>query len=125
MKYSLLLFFTLFAINNLLHYISEKVIIVIFILFLFFLMRFLSNIINTEFKAKINHILNDINIYMDVVFNFLYINKLFYLNLKSFKNNFISLNSVLVKKINSLRSFSVLNGKFRTIKNNTVLLLLK
>lgn len=125
MKYSLLLFFTLFAINNLLHYISEKVIIVIFILFLFFLMRFLSNIINTEFRAKINHILNDINIYMDVVFNFLYINKLFYLNLKSFKNNFISLNSVLVKKINSLRSFSVLNGKFRTIKNNTVLLLLK
>jgi uncharacterized membrane protein len=125
MKYSLLLFFTLFAINNLLHYISEKVIIVIFILFLFFLMRFLSNIINTEFKAKINHILNDINIYMDVVFNFLYINKLFYLNLKSFKNNFISLNSVLVKKINSLKSFSVLNGKFRTIKNNTVLLLLK
>jgi hypothetical protein len=125
MKYSLLLFFTLFAINNLLHYISEKVIIVIFILFLFFLMRFLSNIINTEFKAKINHILNDINIYMDVVFNFLYINKLFYLNLKSFKNNFISLNSVLIKKINSLRSFSVLNGKFRTIKNNTVLLLLK
>src|SRR5688572_2242631 len=104
MKYSLLLFFTLFAINNLLHYISEKVIIVIFILFLFFLMRFLSNIINTEFRAKINHILNDINIYMDVVFNFLYINKLFYLNLKSFKNNFISLNSVLVKKINSLRS---------------------
>jgi hypothetical protein len=88
-------------------------------------MRFLSNIINTEFRAKINHILNDINIYMDVVFNFLYINKLFYLNLKSFKNNFISLNSVLVKKINSLRSFSVLNGKFRTIKNNTVLLLLK
>jgi len=125
MKYSILLFFTLFAINNLLHYISEKVIIVIFILFLFFLMRFLSNIINTEFKAKINHILNDINIYMDVVFNFLYINKLFYLNLKSFKNNFISLNSVLVKKINSLKSFSVLNGKFRTIKNNTVLLLLK
>lgn len=125
MKYSLLLFFTLFAINNLLHYISEKVIIVIFILFLFFLMRFLSNIINTEFRAKINHILNDINIYMDVVFNFLYINKLFYLNLKSFKNNFISLNSVLVKKINSLKSFSVLNGKFRTIKNNTVLLLLK
>ena len=79
MKYSLLSFLVLFAINNLLHYISEKVIIVIFILFLFFLMSFLSNIINNEFKSKIDYILNDINAYVNVIFNFLFINKLFYL----------------------------------------------
>lgn len=123
MKYSLLLFFTLFAINNLLHYISEKVIIVIFLLFLFFLMKFLSNVINNEFKSKIDYILNDINMYMDVVFNFLYINKLFYLNLRSLKNNFLSLTSLLAKKINKLKIYSILGSKMSTIENETALLL--
>jgi hypothetical protein len=123
MKYSLLLFFVLFAINNLLHYISEKVIIVIFIVFLFFLMNFLSNIINNEFKLKIDYILNDINAYVNVVFNFLYINKLFYLNLKSFKKNFLSLNSILNKKIETLKFCKILNNKLNTINNTTRLLL--
>lgn len=123
MKYSLLLFFVLFAINNLLHYISEKVIIVIFIVFLFFLMNFLSNIINNEFKLKIDYILNDINAYVNVVFNFLYINKLFYLNLKSFKKNFLSLNSILNKKIEALKFCKILNNKLNTINNTTRLLL--
>lgn len=123
MKYSLLLFFVLFAINNLLHYISEKVIIVIFIVFLFFLMNFLSNIINNEFRLKIDYILNDINAYVNVVFNFLYINKLFYLNLKSFKKNFLSLNSILNKKIETLKFCKILNNKLNTINNATRLLL--
>nr|NP_042558.1 ORF25 [Acanthamoeba castellanii]AAD11851.1 ORF25 [Acanthamoeba castellanii]AOS85725.1 ORF25 [Acanthamoeba castellanii] len=123
MKYSILLFFTLFAINNLLHYISEKVIIVIFIVFLFFLMGFLSNIINSEFKSKIDYILNDINAYVNVVFNFLYINKLFYLNLKSLKTGFLSLNSILGKKIDSLKFYTTLSNKLNAISSTTVLLL--
>ena len=123
MKYSLLLFFVLFAINNLLHYISEKVIIVIFIVFLFFLMNFLSSIINSEFKSKIDYILNDINAYINVVFNFLYINKLFYLNLKSFKKNFLSLSSVLSKKVEILKFYKILNNKINTINGATLLLL--
>jgi hypothetical protein len=123
MKYSILLFFTLFAINNLLHYISEKVIIVIFIVFLFFLMGFLSNIINSEFKSKIDYILNDINSYVNVVFNFLYINKLFYLNLKSLKTGFLSLNSILGKKIDSLKFYTTLSNKLNAISSTTVLLL--
>ncbi len=123
MKYNLLLFFILFAINNLLHYISEKVIIVIFIVFLFFLMNFLSNIINNEFKSKIDYILNDINAYVNVVFNFLYINKLFYLNLKSFKKNFLSLSFLLSKKAEILKFYKVLNNKLNTINGATFLLL--
>jgi hypothetical protein len=123
MKYSLLLFFILFAINNLLHYISEKVIIVIFIVFLFFLMNFLSNIINSEFKLKIDYILNDINAYVNVVFNFLYINKLFYLNLKSFKKNFLTLNSVLNKKAEKLKFYKILSNKLNIINSTSNLLL--
>lgn len=122
MKYSLLLFFVLFAINNLLHYISEKVIIVIFILFLFILMRFLSNLINSEFKVKIDYILNDINMYMNVVFNFLYINKLFYLNLKALKNNFLHLNMLLIKKINMLGFSKIFNDKLNKIKTTVLFL---
>ena len=124
MKYSLLLFFILFAINNLLHYISEKVIIVIFIVFLFFLMNFLSNIINNEFKSKIDYILNDINAYVNVVFNFLYINKLFYLNLRSFKKNFLSLNSLLNRKTEVLKFYKVLNNKLNTISGTTSILII-
>jgi hypothetical protein len=123
MKYSLLLFFILFAINNLLHYISEKVIIVIFIVFLFFLIYFLSNIINSEFKLKIDYILNDINTYVNVVFNFLYINKLFYLNLKSFKKNFLSLNCILNKKVRTLKFCKILNNKLNKINSTSNLLL--
>ncbi len=122
MKYSLLLFFVLFAINNLLHYISEKVIIVIFILFLFFLMNFLSNIINNEFKSKVDYILNDINAYVNVIFNFLYINKLFYLNLKSLKNSFLSLNSILNKRIKALKFYAVLSNKLNSLNNSTMFL---
>src|SRR3989344_8477321 len=123
MKYSLLSFFVLFAINNLLHYISEKVIIVIFILFLFFLMAFLSNIINNEFRSKVDYILNDINAYVNVVFNFLYINKLFYLNLKSLKGSFLSLNSILNKRIKTLKFYTVLGNKLNRISSTTYLLL--
>jgi hypothetical protein len=71
-------------------------------------MKFLSTAINNEFKTKIDYILNDINMYMNVVFNFLYINKLFYLNLKSLRENFMHLNSILVKKINKLNMSSLL-----------------
>lgn len=123
MKYSLLSFFVLFAINNLLHYISEKVIIVIFILFLFFLMGFLSNIINNEFKSKVDYILNDINAYVNVIFNFLYINKLFYLNLKSLRGSFLYLNSILNKRIKILKFYAILSNKLNFLNSTTVLLI--
>ena len=86
-------------------------------------MNFLSNIINNEFKSKIDYILNDINAYVNVVFNFLYINKLFYLNLKSFKKNFLSLSFLLSKKAEILKFYKVLNNKLNTINGATFLLL--
>lgn len=118
MKFSLLFFFVLFTINNLLHYVSEKVIIVIFVIFLFFLMKFIGNIINNDFRLKISHILNDINMYMNVVFNFLYINKLFYFNLKSLKNNFKNLTDLLNKKIKLLNSSYAINIKIGESTSN-------
>jgi hypothetical protein len=120
MKSSLILFFILFAINNLLHYISEKVIIVIFILFIFFLMRFLSSVINAEFKEKVDYILNDINMYINVVFNFLYINKLFYLNLKFLRNNFLTLTSILYKRLKNTKITSLLNNKLNNSAYNSI-----
>lgn len=119
MRYSLIFFFVLFSINNLLHYISEKVIIVIFVTFLFFLMRFLSNLINNEFRSKIDFILNDINMYMNVVFNFLYVNKLFYLNLKALRQNFELLTSIFKKKIFIIKANIILNNKVNGVFNTT------
>lgn len=111
MKYSLLTFFILFTINNLLHYISEKIIIVIFITFLFFLMGFLSNLINVEFKSKIQHLLQDINTYMNVVFNFLYINKLFYLNLYFLSSNSLRVSTLITKKLVKVAYNAILKHK--------------
>ena len=122
MKYSLTLFFILFAINNLLHHISEKVIIVIFIIFLYFLMKFSSNLINQEFKTKVDFILNDINMYMNAVFNFLYLNKLFYLNLKSLKTNFYQLTLILKKKLNKTRVLTFFNNKINNMSNTSLVL---
>lgn len=79
-------------------------------------MGFLSTAINNEFKIKIEYILKDINMYMNVVFNFLYINKLFYLNLRSLRENFISLNKVISQKLRILNSNSLLNKAAKTTK---------
>ena len=86
-------------------------------------MAFLSNIINNEFKSKVDYILNDINAYVNVVFNFLYINKLFYLNLKSLKGSFLSLNSILNKRIKTLKFYTILGDKLNVLNSNTVLLI--
>lgn len=86
-------------------------------------MAFLSNIINNEFKSKVDYILNDINAYVNVVFNFLYINKLFYLNLKSLKGSFLSLNSILNKRIKTLKFYTILGNKLNVLNSNTVLLI--
>jgi hypothetical protein len=102
MKYNVMFFFVLFSINNLLHHVSEKVIIVIFIVFLFFLMKLLSTSIDTEFKSKLKHLLNDINMYMNAVFTFLYINKLFYLNTISLAKNTVQLTSILTSRVEAL-----------------------
>jgi hypothetical protein len=107
-------FFVLFVINNLLHLVSEKVIIVIFIIFLYFLIQFLSNLIKTEFVAKVEYILHDVNMYMNAVFNFLYINKLIYLNFRFLTKGFISVTNYFFKKISLLKTNYILKSKYNT-----------
>jgi hypothetical protein len=120
MKYSLLTFFVLFFINNLLHYINEKVVIVIFTVFFFCLVKFLSSVIETEFKAKIEFLLKDINIYMNAIFNFLYFNKLFYLNLRALISNFICLVPIIKKRILDIKLTSLLKNKSNLFVFNPV-----
>lgn len=84
-------------------------------------MRFLSNLINNEFRSKIDFILNDINMYMNVVFNFLYVNKLFYLNLRALKQNFELLTSIFRKKIFITKANISLNNKVNGVFNTTPL----
>jgi len=80
-------------------------------------MKFVGNVINSEFRLKIDQILTDINMYINAVFNFLYINKLFYLNLRSLKNNFRILTKTLNNKIKVISSSNVLNSKIDESKN--------
>lgn len=80
----------------------------------------MSNLINNEFKSKIEYILNDINMYMNVVFNFLYINKLFYLNLNALRSNYLSLTSLLKEKIKAARCSLILNKKASRISYSLI-----
>jgi len=84
-------------------------------------MKFVGNVINSEFRLKIDQILTDINMYINAVFNFLYINKLFYLNLRSLKNNFKILTKTLNNKIKVISSSNVLNSKIDESKNSLIL----
>lgn len=84
-------------------------------------MKFVGNVINSEFRLKIDQILTDINMYINAVFNFLYINKLFYLNLRSLKNNFRILTKTLNNKIKVISSSNVLNSKIGESKNSLIL----
>jgi len=86
-------------------------------------MKFVGNVINSEFRLKIDQILTDINMYINAVFNFLYINKLFYLNLRSLKNNFRILTKTLNNKIKVISSSNVLNSKIDESKNSLILFL--
>ena len=112
MQYSFFFFFILFTINNLLHLISEKVIIVIFTTFLYFLIKFISNLINNDFSSRIEYILNDINMYMNAVFNFLYINKLIYLNFKKLNSNFLKLTSYIFYRIDKFKQSLLVSNKY-------------
>ena len=115
MKYSLIFFFILFSINNLLHLVSEKVVIVIFITFLYFLIKFVSTLIQADFKARIEQIMSDVNMYMNAMFNFLYINKLIYINYRLFIGSFRTLTEILIRKVSKLTASTYFNKAFTNI----------
>jgi hypothetical protein len=112
MNYSILLLFCLFCINNLLHQISEKVIIVIFLMILFILVQVVSNLINSAFKQRIDLILSDINMYMNSLLNFLYLNKVIYVTLKKVVFSYKYLFKLLRNRTSNIFLFSTLGSKF-------------
>lgn len=99
MNYKLTIFFILFCMNNLLHQISEKIVIILFLLFVFVLGYFIKKILNLLFEQHICGILNDINMYMNSLLNFLYINKVIYVNLKKLVCSYKILFSYFEKRI--------------------------
>lgn len=78
---------------------------------MYFLLSFIGNLIKTDFSKKLEFILSDINMYMNAIFNFLYINKLIYLNFKQLNVAFIKITSYLVKKIRNKNLLVVLTAK--------------
>ena len=69
-------FFLLFSINDLLHRISEKVVIVIFLFFIVFLILSFHHLIEIDFRSSISNILYGIRGYVNHLFDFLYLQKL-------------------------------------------------
>jgi hypothetical protein len=54
------LLFNLFIISNLLHYISEKIIIIAFIIIFFYLLKIGNNLLEKEYILKVQEIKYDI-----------------------------------------------------------------
>lgn len=82
-------------------------------------MKLLSDIIDKEFTSKVEYILNDINIYMNVLFNFLYLNKLFYLNLKALKSNVQTVMLIVSLRLKKIRSFLLLASKLNKFNSSS------
>lgn len=79
MKYNLFLIFILFIINFALHLVSEKVVIITFIIILYGLINLLGKLITNDYNFKIKALLQDIHIYINTVFITLYTKKYFLL----------------------------------------------
>lgn len=80
MKFNLFLILILFIVNFALHLISEKIVILTFIIILYLLTKLLSNIISEDYNLKLKAVLNEINIYINAIFTILYTKKFFLTN---------------------------------------------
>jgi hypothetical protein len=96
MKFNLFLILILFIINFMLHLISEKIVILTFIVILYFLTIILSNIISEDYNTKIKNVLNDINIYINAIFTILYSKRFFLIN----ELRLVQLFRIMAQKIN-------------------------
>jgi hypothetical protein len=75
MKYNLFLIFILFIINFALHLISEKVVIITFVIILYLLINLLGKLITADYSSKIKALLQDIHTYINAIFVILYTKK--------------------------------------------------
>jgi hypothetical protein len=80
MKFNLFLILILFIVNFALHLISEKIVILTFIIILYLLTKLLSNVISEDYNLKLKAVLNEINIYINAIFTILYTKKFFLTN---------------------------------------------
>jgi hypothetical protein len=109
-------FVVLFIINNLLHRISEKIVIVILISLFFTIIWSLANIMEKDFRNKTAYILFNVNMYIEALFDSLYKNKMVYTFLESLIVSFgmvIELFECKIKRSHS--SFLIASGVKYTV----------
>ena len=115
MKYNLFFIFILFVINNLLHHISEKVVIITFMIIFFLLTKVLNSVITESYNSRLRHILNDINTYINLLFILFYNKKnSFYFNL-ALNSSFKKLSNLLLnysKKLIKKEQLNLINSKW-------------
>ena len=75
MKYNLFLIFILFIINFALHLVSEKVVIITFVIILYLLINLLGKLITSDYTSKIKALLQDIHTYINAIFVIFYTKK--------------------------------------------------
>lgn len=104
---SFVFIFVVFIINNVLHLISEKIIIVIFLIFVYAMMVFLKTAVQSEYEKNIQLILNDVKNYANSSFDFLFLTRLFFVNLKNFINYNLNVTSNVVNKIKNQLNYQI------------------
>lgn len=89
--------FLLFLVNNLLHYINEKVVIIIFLIVFFYILKIGQNLLETEYSSKVTQLSNEVENYLLSLFDILRFYKDFFRRLSDLKLDFQS-NYLKLKK---------------------------
>jgi hypothetical protein len=113
------MFVALFFINNGLHYISERVVIVIFIVLLIIFIRSVSGIIKTEYGVKIGFILDNVHDYVDSVLTFLYAEGVAYRIISIVWMDLFLLGRLVVNRLLRACCANTVTGGFRLSLSNS------
>lgn len=115
-----LLFIVLFIVNNLLHQVSEKIVIILFILLIYVLYISFKGLITLNYTQRITALLRESHLYIDSLFLLAYL--LMYLTLRvSYATN--EANAHLFDIHNQLSKFNSLANFVRSHLSKTPFLL--
>jgi len=120
MKNTYLLFIVLFLVNNVLHQVSEKVVIILFILLIYILYTSFRGLVVSSYSQRLIILLRESHLYIDSLFLLTYLT--LYLTLRtSYALN--EANTHLISIHNRLFNFNNLTNLIRTHLNKTSVLL--
>lgn len=80
--------FLLVLVNNILHYINEKVVIIVFLIVFFYILKIAQTLLENEYTSKVDQLSTEVENYLLSLFDILRYYKNFFRRLSDFKFDF-------------------------------------